>query len=614
MCGIAGIISNNPREISQTRLQAMTNSIAHRGPDGEAHWIDRAGLVGFGHRRLAIIDLSPQGTQPMHYLSRYTIVYNGEIYNYLELREILQAAGYRFVSASDTEVILAAYDHWQQECLQQFDGMFAFAIWDEKKQQLFAARDRLGEKPFFYHQQQSTLLFASEMKALWAAGLDKRLNERMLFNFITIGYTQHPRHPQETAYSNIQKLPAAAYFLFEPGKGLPIQPVNYWKVNKDQPAMAIKDTDAIDQFTALFTDAVKKRLRSDVQVGTSLSGGLDSSSIAVTIKTLVPQQDLQTFSAVFPGFASDESSHIQRLLNNSTIKNWTVEPTASDFVSDFQKLCFHQEGLFASASVYAQYRVFQLAREHDTTVLLDGQGADEILAGYHKYFHWYWQQLYRQNPSLLRKELAGAKAIHISDHWGIKNKLSGLLPLLANRYARQSKQQVQRQTGGLTREFIAANGISYYELPLQNSLQHVLHYNSFQNGLEELLQYADRNSMAHGREVRLPFLQHQLVEFIFSLPANFKIRDGRTKWILRKSMESLLPAAITWRTDKVGFEPPQQSWMQAGPAQDLLQAAKQDLVQRGILQKNVLHKKNQPLASHAADNFDWRYLVASMAY
>src|SRR3569833_100495 len=214
MCGIAGIVSPDPANISRQRLKQMTDAIAHRGPDGEGAWINPSGQVGLGHRRLAIIDLSPAGAQPMHYLDRYTILHNGEIYNYLELKSLLLSKGYTFRSASDTEGILAAYDHYGPECLQYFDGMFAFVIWDEQRHLLFAARDRFGEKPLFFYKDSTQFLFASEMKALWAAGVKKDSNRRMVFNFITIGYTQNPANGFETFYNGISKLPARSYMIY----------------------------------------------------------------------------------------------------------------------------------------------------------------------------------------------------------------------------------------------------------------------------------------------------------------------------------------------------------------------------------------------------------------
>jgi len=586
----------------------MADALMHRGPDGEGFWMNPDGLATFGHRRLAIIDLSANAAQPMHYLQRYTIVHNGEIYNYIELRDLLKTKGYQFVSQSDTEVIVAAYDCWKEECLQYFDGMFAFAIWDEREQTLFSARDRLGEKPFFYCFNGTELLFASEMKALWAAGVEKKINETLLYNFITLGYTQNPSDPAETAYQQIYKLPAASFFIYNNRNSKSIIPKTYWQVTTTEVAITSTE-DAIERFTALFQQSIEKRLRSDVSVGTCLSGGLDSSSIATMIKHLYPGIRLQTFSAVFPGFSADESYYSKLVTLQTGFGNCTIEPTVEGFIADFGKLCYQQEGFITSASIYAQYKVFELAKQQQVKVLLDGQGADEILAGYHKYYHWYWQQLYRADKKLCKHERV--MAAQTGEPWNWKNKLSATFPGLAGTYMASVRKRAQTRSGGINRDFAAAHGASYYQLPRQDSLNNVLYYNTFNNGLEELLQYADRNAMAHGREVRLPFLQHELVEFIFSLPAHLKIKDGRTKWLLRKSMDNLLPPAIAWRKDKIGFEPPQEQWMQHTEVQEYIQEAKRKLVNKKILDKGVLDKKIQPQNAHAADNFDWRYLSVS---
>ncbi len=602
----------NHQLVATERLTKMTGALAHRGPDGEQCWKNASGTTGLAHRRLAIIDLSDNAVQPMHYLGRYTIVYNGEIYNYIELKKELAAGGYVFASLSDTEVILAAYDCWKENCLQHFDGMFAFAVWDEKEQTLFAARDRLGEKPFFYWFNGQQLLFASEMKAIWAAGVDKNINEHLLFNFITLGYTQNPRNPSETAYRQINKLPAASYFSYLPAKQTVIAPVVYWKPGANATNIAIHADEAVEQFYQLFRQSIEKRLRSDVPLGTSLSGGLDSSSIAVMIQQLqAPNFPLQTFSAVFPGSATDESQYISLLTAEKNIVNFTVQPTADDFINDFEKLCYFHEGFITSASVFAQFKVFELAKQHNITVLLDGQGADEMLAGYHKYYHWYWQELYSNNRSLLTNEITAARQLGIQESWSWKNKLSASFPVLAGSYISNARKKKQLSNTVVSREFADAYGTSYYQLPPQDSLQQVLYYNTFVNGMEELLQYADRNSMAHGREVRLPFLQHQLVEFVFSLPARFKIKDGRTKWLLRQAMNNLLPAAIAWRTDKIGFEPPQKEWMQHPVMQEYIREARKKMVAAGIANQHCVDKELQPMDTHAAGNTDWRLLVAA---
>ncbi|WP_205508369.1 asparagine synthase (glutamine-hydrolyzing) [Longitalea arenae] len=608
MCGIAGIITDQKELLSVQHLKKMTGALAHRGPDGEASWINANHTTGFGHRRLSIIDLGPAGAQPMHYLNRYTIVHNGEVYNYPEIRSCLQQKGYKFQSQSDTEVILAAYDCYKANCLQYFDGMFAFAIWDEQEQSLFAARDRFGEKPFYYYFDGDQFMFASEMKALWAAGIEKQINEKMLFNYFTLGYTQNPANGEETFYMGINKLPARSYLQYHlPGRHLSRS--LYWNIDVDFRNESMTDQQAITQFNELFCLSVQRRLRSDVPIGTSLSGGLDSSSVLAGIQSIAPGI-YKTFSAIFPGFKHDESAWIRKVAGHYGAENYTVQPNADGVIHDFEKICYHQEEPFQSASVAAQYYVYELARQQQVPVLLDGQGADEILAGYHKYYHWYWQQLFRENRKNLQHELRYARARGITAPWGVKNKLAAAMPGYAGWFLRRQRARQQQQAPDLDPAFINEYGESYYDIAHFDDLNNILYYNTFVNGLEELLRYADRNAMAFGIEVRLPFLQHELVQHLFSLPASFKIRDGYTKWLLRKGMEEKLPAGLAWRTDKIGFEPPQQQWMHDARLQEYIIEAKRKLFKQGILKEQALHKKIQPLEAHAADNYDWRYLVA----
>ncbi len=311
----------------------MTDTLVHRGPDAEGHWINP--VIALGSRRLSIIDLSNAGNQPMHYRDRYTIIHNGEVYNYLELKEELQKKGYSFSSKTDTEVIAAAYDCWKEECVDHFDGMFAFAIWDEKEKELFAARDRFGEKPFFYFIDKEQFVFASEMKALWAAGIERKVNLKLLFNYLTIGYVDNPNIPEETFYENIFKLPAASWlkfnFLQKSSFGqLSIE--NYWDIEIENENKKITDSEAIEKFGTLFQQSVKRRLRSDVPVGTSLSGGLDSSSIIATLHQLTTHlpiaigTPLTAFSSIFPGFEKDESAFAKLVADKFHLQHFTTTP------------------------------------------------------------------------------------------------------------------------------------------------------------------------------------------------------------------------------------------------------------------------------------------------
>ncbi|HEV7782230.1 MAG TPA: asparagine synthase (glutamine-hydrolyzing) [Chitinophagaceae bacterium] len=611
MCGIAGIIQTDPSAYTKEQLKKMTDALAHRGPDGEGLWEDPANRALLGHRRLSIIDLSDAGCQPLHYLERYTIIHNGEIYNYIELREELAKKGYSFHSQTDTEVIAAAYDHWEDDCVLHFDGMFSFAIWDSTKKNLFAARDRFGEKPFFYYFDQRQLVFASEMKALWAAGVKRTPNQKMLFNFITIGYTDNPAQPGETFFENIYKLPAATTLTYSPGDKEPVLE-QYWDIDPELQNKKISDEQALEQFHHLLTTSVKRRLRSDVSVGTSLSGGLDSSSIVSMIHDLSAGNYSKTFTAVFPGFEKNELACSQQVADQFKLEQFTVQLSEADLLKDWEKISYHQEEPFGSASIIAQYKVYELARQQGVKVLLDGQGADEILAGYSKYYKWYWQELFRNRRLYRSKELKAAKEVGIGESFNYKNMIAAYFPafatvMLENQYLLKSIRQPD-----LTKEFVTLQSKeAYYTTPDHFTLNGVLHFNTCIHGLEELLRYADRNAMANGREVRLPFLSHELVEFLFTLPSHYKIRGGWTKWLLRKTMDKKLPAEITWRRDKVGFEPPQKKWMENKQVQEAIWEAKKKLVGEKVLKPEVLDRPVIPLSSHDADNYDWRYFSAA---
>ena len=604
MCGIAGIVTYNGVSVAPETLSKMSAAISHRGPDGDDTWLNEDGSVGFAHRRLAILDLSPAGAQPMHYEDRYTIVYNGEIYNYLELHALLQSKGFRFKSASDTEVILAAYAMWGEQCVQHLDGMFAFAIWDEREQCLFAARDRFGEKPFFYCTLNNQFAFASEMKSLWAIGVPKTVNKNMLYNYLSVGYVVNPRDLAETFFNDIVRIPPAHILkLSKNSKQLTLS--RYWTVETLAPT--ISDHDSITHFTERFDDSVRKRLRSDVPIGVSLSGGLDSASILSTINHISPDLNPATFSATFPGFLQDESQRIDHVVQALKVSNARVSPTAEDFLMHFDKVCQHQEEPFQSSSVFTQFEVYGMAARSGIKVLLDGQGADELLAGYNKYFPWYWREIARKDGGLLKRELESAAAQGIQAVFGYRDKLRSWMPGMARWY-----QGINHSSANhwLTPAFRASSK-DYYSIPASETLNGVLQYNLVQNGLEELLRYADRNSMAHGCEVRLPFLQHDFVSYVASLPPGIKIRDGYSKWLLRMSMTDRLPKQVAWDGKKIGFEPPQELWMKNIKVQERIVEAKRSLFADRIITKDAWLKKVQPREAHAAENFDWRYLVSA---
>jgi asparagine synthase (glutamine-hydrolysing) len=479
---------------------------------------------------------------------------------------------------------------------------------------MYAARDRFGEKPFYYSFDDGQLIFASEMKALWEAGVAKEPNNSMLYNYITLGYTTNPFDSNETFYTKVQKLPAASFLTYSlASQQLVIE--KYWQVDSIEKE-GLRDEDVVHEFNERLSSSIQKRLRSDVAIGTSLSGGLDSSAIVGFCSRITNEQYVhQCFTAVFPGYEKSEEQYASIVAKQFHLQHHLVQVTEEDLAGNMDALMWHHEEPVGSSSILAQYKVYEAAKQNGITVLLDGQGADELLAGYHKYYKWYWQQLYAERRLKSSGELAAAHSLGIKESFGLKNKAMALLPHFSMAMLQSKKAKEAFKHPDLNKEFaFLQKRNSYYTTPTESTLNSALFYNSFVNGLEELLRYADRNSMAHSVEVRLPFLQHQLVEFLFSLPPHFKIRNGWTKWLLRKATEQTLPSSIVWRKDKVGFEPPQKQWMLHHKVQEHIQASKELLVKNDILSAAVLSKPIKPSDAGDAINSDWRYWSASYLF
>ena len=614
MCGIAGIVSPFPVENAAGVMSRMTQALAHRGPDGEAQWMDPDGQTVLGHRRLAIIDISPKGAQPMHYLGRYTIIHNGEIYNYLEVRNDLVDRGYSFHTESDTEVILAAFDCWGRFCGDHFDGMFSFAIWDAQEKRLFAMRDRFGEKPFYYSydRQQGVLYFASEPKALFAAGIPRLPDESMWLLYLGNGAIGHPSDTGRTYFRNIRQLEPGHLFYFTPGVDPGPVIARYW--NPDHHQSAIGEQEAISRFHSAFYESVSRRMRADVNIGTSLSGGIDSSSVLAMIHHQSERHQYyhqQAFTAVFPGFDRDEGARAREVANYFQVDQQETCPDAIDFANHIDQLIRHHEEPVGSASIFAQFKTFQLARDQGVKVVLDGQGADETLGGYERYDAWFLQEMMAASRwSIFRKE----KRL-LGTHWSWKNTMAAFFPALASRQLGRYRREEAAYRSSLQSEFVRQFLTDdLHDKPVIRHLNDILWYTTSVQGLSELLRYADRNSMYHGVEVRLPFLEYELVSLAFQLPSNYKIREGYHKWILRKAMEGKLPSSITWQKNKIGFEPPQEEWMKQETIVERIHESRRKLVRAGILDAGILDKKIQPHSAYAADTVAWRHLVAGLLF
>ena len=622
MCGVAGIISLNTNEVSTARLKAMTNAIAHRGPDGEGHWINTDGRTGLANRRLSIIDLSDAGKQPMQYMDRYTITFNGEIYNYVELKEMCLKKGYVFTSQTDTEVLMAMYDWKKEECLQHLDGMFAFALYDAKDKKIFIARDRFGEKPLYYTTiANQTFAFASEMKALWAAGFKREINKRMLYNYMAFNYTHNAEDLSETFFENIRSLPPAHY-LFLDTVTLEYSIKKYWDIDLDKIDTEISIEAAKEKFRELFYTSVTRRLRSDVKIGSSLSGGIDSSIVVAVIDDINKGKAIKqsTFSVIFPGYIKDESNYIELLLDQLKIEPQFTSPSGATLLNDIDECFYYQEEPFGSSSVLTQYEVMKLAKQKGVTVLLDGQGADELLAGYHSFYAVSFKELQKTNKDQCKRERESYKKL-------FKDSTINPLPEKNIRYYAGQLGWIEKDKLKKIYEKFTQLINPYFNNDFFHSFRHgqfaspsvpaTLNqslYNSLHFGLGELLRFADRNSMAHSREIRLPFLFHELAEFLFTLPSSFKIHEGWTKYIERVAFENLLPSEITWRKDKIGYEPPQKEWMQQNDLKERIMTIRQQLVTDKILHRDVL---NDPVTADDANvgtKNTWNQLMLSCLF
>ncbi len=595
MCGIFGIWNLDRQAVDVSKLQLATTAIRHRGPDDEGYLLVdtqtprrtrscggadtdfRLSLpdlsqhrseqfdLAFGFRRLAILDLSPAGHQPMSsHDGKFWIVFNGEIYNYRELRDELATHGHNFETTSDTEVILAAYQQWGESCVEHFNGMFAFAIWDSVARRLFVARDRFGEKPFHYvYIPQRLFAFASEMKSLWAAGLAGReIHEETLALF-----TQHGQVEigEQTLYQGIVRLPQAhCMTLTADGR---LYKRRYWDIDPRVRLYDWSDERYAEEFREHFTNSVNLRLRADVPVGSSLSGGLDSSTVVSVINRLLPETAVQkTFSARFDDPARDEGKWMDLVTKSNRVERHDVWPSAERFFEELSDLFWHQEEPFSSASVYAQWSVMRLAKENGVTVLLDGQGADEMLAGYHSYFNEMTDDLLNSFDVLgYLKWRRDCLALHGVVPGSFRRVLSQKTPEPVKRLLKKGLERTRALP-----QVEPAEPVYPREFAKVSRLRKLLWWNTTREGLVELLRYADRNSMAHSREVRLPFLDHNLVEFVFKVPERLLVRDGWTKWIIREAFRGIVPKEISDRVDKLGYMPPQQKWLGGLTWQDVM--------------------------------------------
>lgn len=580
MCGIAGLYRLDGKLVDVRLLKKMRDRLSHRGPDGKEIFFSNQ--IGLSHTRLKIIDLTDLANQPMTDESRgTTVVYNGEIYNYLELREELEVKGFRFRTSSDTEVLLAAYSEWGIDCLQRFNGMFAFSLWDRRKQWLFNARDRFGIKPFYYYYDGKQLCFASEIKSLLLIPeINIQPNWKVIFDYLMYAIVEHTH---DTFFKGIKKLPPASYMIANV-KGILIG--KYWDLTINESLeQNYEKTRSTKQVRELLKDSIRLRLRSDVPIGSCLSGGIDSTSIVCLINSLLHPEDKKhvgnfqkTFSAVFEVPSLDERPYIQEVISLTKAEaNW-VNPTAWGFLNELDSLLWHQEEPFTSTSIYAQWCVFRTIQESGIKVVLDGQGADEQLCGYRKFYYFFLRELAKRGlVGKLTYEIPYSLLnIHFFKGVDLKNGF---------RYFKRAPNWVFLKS--IIRPRFLSNHDTKNPISYGSSLGTRIKLDMTRFSLPSLLRYEDKNSMAFSIESRTPFLDFRFVEYLAALPLEAKIHIGWTKYILREAMRGIIPERIRRRRDKIAFDTPQKSWLK----NELKPFIESAFLEEGLLSVCIVQKK-----------------------
>ncbi len=594
MCGIFGIFNFEESNVDLRSLQNSVNIIRHRGPDDEGYALfnthkniseerfgdtsaikkgvhilshtEQALNLAFGFRRLSILDLSVNGHQPFFNEEKnICIIFNGEVYNYIEIKEELVKNGYKFRTGTDTEVIMNAYMEWGEACLERFNGMWAIALYDMRKNVLFCSRDRFGVKPFYYYKSDKIFVFASELKAIIEyfkneTSFEKKINKEIVYDYLVNNFTDHT---ENTFIQNIKHLPPSHYLKILKNE-FSTQKYFNLGLNKEIGRYDSKKFETIrENFSGLIFDSVKLRLRSDVAIGTCLSGGLDSSTVVSIInKFLTDEKNFdktqigsrqKTFSAVYDDASIDERYFIEKIVKATNCDSHYVFPDNADFQEDVDNFIYQLDEPFGGTSPYAQYNVMRLARQNNVTVLLDGQGADESLAGYEVYFGFLYSNLYKNNnyPAILSEILRNFRK-------GTEISLRGL-----KYYLNLKNKNLKSSTSEFYNPDFLANysGKNILEYRTTDNLNQKLYEDLTQFILPSLLRFEDRNSMKFSIESRTPFLDYRIIKMLFETDSIYKIHRGWSKWILRNSMNNFVPENIVWRRDKKGFPTPERKWM-----------------------------------------------------
>ena len=564
MCGICGAI--NKRDAIDERLfEKMVDIVAHRGPNDRGTYYEQH--IALGHRRLSIIDLSSEGHQPFLYRDRYVMVYNGEIYNYKELRKELEEKGYHFTTKTDTEVLIAMYDCYGKECVHRLNGMWAFAVYDKNQNRLFCSRDRFGIKPFYYQYKNGNFMFSSEIKQILTMENKQEVyaNNQKLLEFLVLGDLDYT---QETMFADIMQL-RGGHNLFFDIRTQKLEIECYYDI-ADRNLNKLSYGASCREFRKLFENSIKYRLRADVPVGYCLSGGLDSSSIVCMANHVIGSRknkiEQYAVSSCFDDKEYDEQEYIDEVINATEVKSYKVFPKEQELFKDLDSIILHMDEPFGSTSIFAQWNVFKTAKEKGLTVMLDGQGADEQLAGYTQFYAVAFAHYLRRFQLIrFRREVyyyckyraATEKYVSVADVL-LNAVVSAFMPNRLKMYLKRklgygyrdlpfSREIIEKVVGERTIYQVSNPG--KYSVDMMKC------------SMASLLHYEERDSMAHSIESRVPFLDYKLAESIHAMPIHYKIRNGVTKAVMRDGLKGILPDMIRNRISKLGFVTPEDKWI-----------------------------------------------------
>jgi asparagine synthase (glutamine-hydrolysing) len=561
----------------------MNDAIVHRGPDGTGHFVHEN--VAFGHQRLSILDLSANAAQPMfNEDGSVVVIFNGEIYNYLELIPELSERGHRFRSRSDTEVILHAYEEYGPDCVKRFNGMWAFALYDFRNRVFFASRDRLGVKPFYFLRDRDQLVFSSEIKAILKVAGSARANPGKVYDYLAYGYKTSNG---DTFFADVKELPPATNLVIRDGHW---EQRRYWELPRSEGRYyggANVTPQQCEAFLELLTDAIRLRFRSDVPVAILLSGGLDSTAITRTVDELIESGQLdcnrvEAFSAAFPGYNYDESDAIREFIASCRhVALKPVYPDGARLSDEMARLAYGMGEPVFSSTAFAHYCLMREVRRAGIKVVINGQGSDEAFCGYDRYFLGYFllDKLFSKPGDLVRQARAMRGRLGYTYAYVASQLVKSLLSRRASSYLRG--RYVEGIIGCLAPEFVRTN-YGYLQdwrskLFCSNNFDRYLRDNLLHYSFGQILHYEDHSSMQHSVEIRSPFIDYRMMEFAFSLPVQAKYDMGVTKRIVRDAFKGRLPARILDNRRKIGFATPFETWLNDSSfrtyAQDIVESA-----------------------------------------